>query len=155
MGENGSGKSHLVNAIVNYIMHVQMIPSITIESKCLFRELKPGASRITPLTVEELISVPVLGLNDIAAVRTDWELSTILEIVDGRQGKTLVCSMDVDPNAWIQSQFKANEMRGVNARRIWSRINGLCEPIVVPPDAIDYRPVERERAQESMARKKG
>lgn len=143
--QNGTGKSHLLNAVANYVSQVHLIPVITVEVPVMVRRIRPFQKHRDGVDVDyfaDLMRVPLLVLNDLAACKTtDWVMEQMFVLLEARRGKATCVSMNENPFDWAGDNLSLNRIR--------SRLEEACDWRAIPEEAIDYRGLMREK------RKKG
>jgi len=148
---NGTGKSHLLNAIANYVCDTHRLPAVAGETAKLLDILREAIRSATAEAagdrlMGELLTCPLLVLNDLAAAKdTEWRLERIFRIVSDRieAGLPTCVSMNENPRLWGK--------QAVGLQRIASRLEEACDFMIVDvlaPEAVDYRRILREMREE-------
>lgn len=87
--------------------------------------------------LDEATAAPVLVLDDLGSeTATDWSIGTLALVVDRRyrEERTIIATSNLSPGGLL------GHMRNDNGRRIVSRLNEMCEELVL--DGGDLRSVE-------------
>lgn len=129
-GRAGSGKTHLATALA------RQHNGIVVKPQHIYRECRGLA--VGPEEQEAInsyIDEPCLVVDDLGAdKKTDWNLSTLYEIVDGRD-------MDCMTGLIVTSNLSLDELaERLGDDRITSRLNGMCKVIKLDgPDRRDTK----------------
>lgn len=136
-GNAGSGKTHLSFAILNYINQNTEFYSFAIYVPEFIQRIRDyysqGEVELNP--VLEIAKIPVLLVDDLGAERyTEWVSEQIVQLLDYRYRNKL--------STIITSNLKLNDLKDRVGERIYSRVVGLCKPILVLSD--DYRKKQQD-----------
>lgn len=143
LGSNGTGKSHILNATAMYVAQTHRIPAIAVETPVLLEQLRPHGRHHEDF--QELLDVPLLVLNDLAAPRmSEWAVERLFVLLTGRIGKCTLGSMNESPFAWAEGR--------IELERIRSRLEELMDWVKIPEEAVDYRHVQRRLRAEAEGR---
>ncbi|MCA9528280.1 MAG: ATP-binding protein [Myxococcales bacterium] len=137
-GPCGTGKTHLVVAIMRHLITERGIRTRFVEFFHLLAELKAGFSdnRSPAELIEPLVSVPVLALDELGKGRgTEWEQNVLDELLTRRYnaGRTTLFTSNYAPRA-DDAQEGLPERVGA---RIYSRLQEMAVAMHMPGD--DYR----------------
>lgn len=157
-GKVGTGKTHLIAAIVRHLTLEKGIRARFIEFTHLLSDIKKAYDQGEGETsmLEPLEQVPVLAVDELGKGRnTDWQLSVIDEIISKRYNRGLTTlfttnypldSPDRDDKAKMAMTDSLVEetLRERIGERIFSRLYEMAEFLHL--DAPDYRKQRRKRA---------
>lgn len=137
VGLNGRGKTHLLTRTARQLIHRHEVRLRYVTMADLLDEAKRAMDARTADrdadTVQGVFdraaSVPLLVLDDLPALRTDWQLDTLEQLIDRRYRDELAVmgSTNVPQSRW----------RDAFGPRVASRLHELTAPVVV--DGPDHR----------------
>lgn len=137
-GPPGSGKTHLIVAMLRYLSVNRGVAVRYIEFVHLLSQLKARfndpAAKGDPL--EDLVRIPVLAIDELGKNRgTDWEMGVLDELISKRYNanRTTLCATNLSP---LQAEGRDSLPERVG-ERIASRLNEMCW--VQQVEAPDYR----------------
>lgn len=125
-GPTGTGKTHLSYAILNEInqktdtfSYAIFVPEFVQKIRDYYSQ---GDVEINPIL--EIAKIPVLLVDDLGAERyTEWVQEQIVQLLDYRYRNNL--------STIITSNLNLKELRDKVGERIYSRVVGLCKPILI------------------------
>lgn len=144
IGLNGTGKSHLLNAVAHYVSNTHLVSAISLEAVEILDRLRPNRSEeARDADWYQLRNVELLCLNDLGAIHaTPWAVEKLYQLLTARNGRCTCASMNENPYTWA-------ERGGASIERIRSRLEEGMDWIRVPAQAHDYRHIQRRmRAEE-------
>lgn len=131
-GEPGNGKTYLSSCIANYLLS-EGTPVICVSIDALLGRIKETYSKWGQQAEQDVIrglqNADLLIIDDLGAEKTsDWSVSTIYNIIDGRyrQGLPLI----ITTNLKINSDEINGELANRYGRRTEDRILEMCTPIL-------------------------
>jgi DNA replication protein DnaC len=128
VGPPGTGKTHLLAQAALLIIREKLIPVGYWSMQQLIEDDQRGGFGGV---IDRAIKTPVLILDDIGADPhvTDWKLSKLAEVIDGRYlaGRPLLAATNVQPSQWADQW----------GERTASRLLGMCDPVRL--DDKDWR----------------
>lgn len=125
LGSTGTGKTHLVAAIANYLMDEKSVPVIFTTSTGLFRALIEDK-----YWLHEIKKVPLLIIDDLGKEKvTEWNRDTLFEIINSRYEEYLPVV--------ITSNDTPMELEQNVGTAVYSRLCEICDLIVM--NGRDYR----------------
>ena len=129
-GHCGTGKTHLVVAIMRYLLINRGIKVRFIEFMHLLSDLRAAFSDSKPTygLMNRLTAVPVLAIDELGKGRgSEWEMSVLDELISSRYnaGRTTLFTTNYFVGRGIENQPGLNEKVG---ERIYSRLMEMCIP---------------------------
>ena len=134
-GTKGTGKTHLAAAIANYLLN-RGTAAICMTERELFGRIRRTYSQRDGDESEVLETykrVPLLIIDDLGKERaTDWTLSTLYAIIDGRYGRAmpLIVTTNYGPGS-LAGRLTPQGDDGTTAECIIDRINEMCRAIII------------------------
>ena len=160
-GPVGTGKTHLLAAILKQMCVTRGVRASYVEISLLFatirrgfNEGKSGGEIIGPLSRIDVLAIDELGKGR----GSPFELDTLDELIARRYnaGKTTLFATNYslqEPEAKALGMVRTDELKesGRESRllcdrigqRIYSRLSEMCDPIEFPPDTKDERRAKR------------
>ena len=142
-GQPGTGKTHLVVAVLRYLIINRGVRARFVEFAHLVADLRatfggPGAR--TQGLMEPLVRVPVLAIDELGKGRqtSEWELQVLDELITRRYNasRTTLFTSNFYPGRAPEGEIALDDRVGA---RIYSRLQEMCEPQHL--DGPDYRAV--------------
>lgn len=157
MGGPGTGKTHLLVALLSYLSIERGYRCRYIDFMTLLSELKEGFNQNRPEAdlIGPLVRVPILAVDELGKGRnSDWELAVLDEIISQRYNARRttffatnfrdepapLAAPTAPPGGWRSSE-RAEALVGVTLEervgpRIYSRLKDMCEfQLVEGPDS--------------------
>lgn len=129
-GEPGSGKTHLMAAIANYLIHKENVRFITSPELLLSIRKAFGSTVSEEGLLDQLSKVPLLIIDDIGSEKpTEWVQETLFVLIDRRYTNLM-------PTLFT-SNYSLDELKDRLGYRTASRIAEMTQ--VVELQANDYR----------------
>jgi len=127
-GTVGCGKTHLASAIVHelakqnvYTLFV-FVPDFLDELRSMFDDTKQDTERENPFELAKISTV--LILDDLGTEKvTEWANEKLLQLINYRYNNNLATI--------ITSNYAMQALKGRLGERIYSRVKGMCEEIVI------------------------
>lgn len=129
-GHCGTGKTHLLVAILRHLVVKRGVPVRYIEFMHLLSELRAtfGDSGRAEDVMAPLVAVPVLAVDELGKGRgSDWELTVLDEVISKRYnaGRTTLFASNYFPGPATEGQQSLADRVG---ERIYSRLSEMCHP---------------------------
>lgn len=137
-GPCGTGKTHLVTAILRHLLLVRGVPCRFIEFMHLLTDLRAtfGDRGRAEDVMAPLVAVPVLAIDELGKGRgSEWELSVLDELISKRYNAAATTLFTT--NYLIEPGPGHESLKQRVGERIFSRLMEMCVPVRMTGE--DYR----------------
>jgi len=155
-GPVGTGKTHLLAAILRYLTLESRVACRYVEISFLYSEIRKGfgEGRSSLDIIAPLAEVPVLAIDELGKGKmSPFEQETVDELVSRRYNagrptffaSNYRLSEKAERPAFSSTRERVEEskldlpLRERVGERVWSRLQQMCRMVELPPDARDYR----------------
>lgn len=143
VGEPGTGKTHLMCALLNYATLQMGISCRFIDFLHLTSDLRstfgPNATRSQAEILEPLVDVPVLAIDELGKSDRGWETAVVDQLITRRYNadRIVLATTNYPPADWTTPDPSAPSLEDRIGARVYSRLKEMCH--IYRTEGDDYR----------------